>query len=281
MSTFDKTSETNEILKLNQNLDSGQKTRVKSISQNTNIIVNKEEDENLNKSDSDIEVNITTYPLKICFVGNSNVGKTSIILRFVKDKFDAEKITTTLTGAYENKKLKIDTFTELNMQIWDTAGQERFRSLTSGFLRGSDGVFLVFDLSDSQSFEDLNSWLDEIKNSDIKTTCVKMLIGNKLDVKKREIDDETAQKFAEEKGMKYMSVSAKDGINILSMFETIGNSCLKAIQEDDDNTIKKKKLIKSQKPENKDRGDKSEDKSSVNISNKAISGRRKKNERCC
>ena len=120
------------------------------------------------------------------------------------------------------------------MQIWDTAGQERFRAIARGYLRESNGIFLVFDLTNQTSFDDLGLWLDEIDNSDIDDKiCVKMLIGNKLDCENREVDEETAQKFAEEKNMKYLSVSAKDGLNIITMFEIMGADCVKAIKDNE------------------------------------------------
>ena len=134
----------------------------------------------------------------------------------------------------QDKKMKIDPYTELNMQIWDTAGQERFRAIARGYLRESNGIFLVFDLTDQTSFDDLDLWLDEINNSDIDDKiCVKMLIGNKLDCENRKVDEETAQKFAEEKNMKYLSVSAKDGLNIITMFEIMGADCVKAIKDNE------------------------------------------------
>ena len=209
--------------------------------------------EDKNKSLSDVELNITTYPLKLTLIGNSNVGKTAIIKRFITNKFDHKSMSTIAVNC-QDKKMKIDPYTELNMQIWDTAGQERFRAIARGYLRESNGIFLVFDLSDQNSFDDLNLWLDEINNSDIDDKiCVKMLIGNKLDCKNREVDEETAKKFAEEKKMKYLSVSAKDGLNIVTMFEIMGDDCVKAIRENekDENENKRNKndsTIISKKP---------------------------------
>ena len=209
--------------------------------------------EDKNKSLSDVELNITTYPLKLTLIGNSNVGKTAIIKRFITNKFDTKSMSTIAVNC-QDKKIKIDPYTELNMQIWDTAGQERFRAIARGYLRESNGIFLVFDLTEQNSFDDLNLWLDEINNSDIDDKiCVKMLIGNKLDCENREVDEETAKKFAEEKKMKYLSVSAKDGLNIVTMFEIMGDDCVKAIRENekDENENKRNKndsTIISKKP---------------------------------
>ena len=118
------------------------------------------------------------------------------------------------------------------MNIWDTAGQEKYRSMTRDYLRNSHGVFLVFDLSNKKSFDSLNLWLGEINNSDINKNYVKMLIGSKSDFKQKEVDKETAKKFAEENNMKYLEVSAKDGINIESMFEMMGIECVKILEKE-------------------------------------------------
>ena len=286
MSSFEDKKNAKEILKESSNTNLEPNFKGKSISVNPNII-EKEEEDNINKSNSDIEVNTTTYPLKICFVGNSNVGKTSIIRRFINNKFDEEKIASTISVNFENKKLKIDPYTELNMQIWDTAGQERFRSLTASYLRESNGIFIVFDLSDKKSFDDLISWFEEINKAEInQKNCVKIVIGNKLDSKDKEVDNDTAKKLAEENGMKYLPVSAKDGINIVSMFEIMGEACLKIIQKEENNDdnddnkiiINKEEIKKSKNEENKEEI-KEPEKKVINLANKTKV--KQKNKRCC
>ena len=188
-------------------------------------------DDGTNESDSEVEVHVNTYNLKLTFVGNANVGKTSIIYRFCEHKFEPENIISTISVAYNKIKLKVDPFTELDMQVWDTAGQERFRSITRGYLRGSNGIFIVFDLTNKQSYDDVQSWLDEIKNGDVDQDCVRMLIGNKLDADNKEVDVNEVNKFCEENDIKFLTVSAKNGINIDTMFEIMGNACAKIIQE--------------------------------------------------
>ena len=286
MSSFEDKKNAKEILKESSNTNLEPNFKGKSISVNPNII-EKEEEDNINKSNSDIEVNTTTYPLKICFVGNSNVGKTSIIRRFINNKFDEEKIASTISVNFENKKLKIDPYTELSMQIWDTAGQERFRSLTASYLRESNGIFIVFDLSDKKSFDDLISWFEEINKAEInQKNCVKIVIGNKLDSKDKEVDNDTAKKLAEENGMKYLPVSAKDGINIVSMFEIMGEACLKIIQKEENNDdnddnkiiINKEEVKKSKNEENKEEI-KEPEKKVINLANKTKV--KQKNKRCC
>ena len=101
------------------------------------------------------ENNKTYYKLKITLVGDSSVGKTSIITRFIDNKFEQGKTISSLTANFINYPMKLDNFTEVNMEIWDTAGQERFRSLASTFMNHSNGIFIVFDLGYKKSFENL------------------------------------------------------------------------------------------------------------------------------
>ena len=194
-------------------------------------------EENDNVSDSSIEVNVTTYSLKLTVIGDTNVGKTSIIYRYDENKFEQDKILSTISCTYRKKKMKIDPYTELDMQIWDTAGQERFRSMTRSYLRNSQGIFIVFDLTNKKSYENLESWFEEIKNGDVDDkNCVKMLIGNKLDAEEnKEVNDDDVKKLCEEKNIKYLKVSAKNGINIDTMFEMMGHACVKILQENEDN----------------------------------------------
>ena len=126
--------------------------------------------------------------------------------------------------------------------------------------------------------------MKEIDNSDIdKKICVKMLIGNKLDADNKVIDDETAKKFAEENNMKYLSVSAKDGVNIITMFEMMGDACVKAIQKNEKDDIEENNDKKDNKKNNDNKS--SIQKSELSSDNKSVKIRRnvsvKKNRRCC
>ena len=288
MSSLIKNFNSKEVINVNRNQTFEEQNNDLTNNSNYNQKPNlsyREEIEDKNISSSFVELNVTTYPLKLTLIGNSNVGKTSIIKRFTTNKYDGDKTMSTISVNCQDKKLKIDPFTELCMQIWDTAGQERFRAIARGYLRESNGIFVVFDLSDESSFDDLNLWMKEIDNSDIdKKICVKMLIGNKLDADNKVIDDETAKKFAEENNMKYLSVSAKDGVNIITMFEMMGDACVKAIQKNEKDDIEENNDKKDNNKKNNDNKSGIQ-KSELSSDNKSVKIRRnvsvKKNRRCC
>ena len=193
---------------------------------------NDDNEEDLNKSGSDMEVNASTYQIKIIMIGNSNVGKTSILKRYFHNKFEDNSTAATVSAIFQSKKIKIDPFTIADLHIWDTAGQEQYRSLTKTYIYGSNGIVLVFDLTDEKSFNDLDFWIEEINEAVDKDKVIKILIGNKSDLQNKKISYDTANKYAEKHNMKFHTVSAKDGINIDMVFEILGNECFKNIQEE-------------------------------------------------
>ena len=271
MSSSGKEENCEDVLKISTNEDSFINTKGLNTSQNQNQSF-KEGEKDKNQTSSDIQVNTTTYPLKIIFIGNSNVGKTTIIHRFIKGSFLNDKVVSTVSVNYQNKKIKIDPYTELDMQIWDTAVQERYRSITCSYLRDSNGIFLVFDLSDKKSFEDLDLWIKEVNDADIDDKiCIKMLIGNKFDSPDKIINENEAKKFAEENGMKYLSVSAKEGINIITMFEMIGNACAKAIQAEEYNAIE----------DDNNKSDKNTQSKNISLKKKKKKKNSNGNSKCC
>ena len=202
-------------------------------------------DDDPNKSGSDMEVKTTTYPLKITIVGSSTVGKTSIIKRYIENKFEELSTKATIVAEFKAKKINIDPFTEAELQIWDTAGQEMYRSMTKNYLHDSNGILIVFDLTNEKSFEDLDSWIEDINNT-VDEKVPKIIIGNKSDLPEKKISFEQASKYAEEHKMKYQIVSAKNGINIDLLFEMIGNECIKVILE-------RQKELEEEEEENKGR----------------------------
>ena len=154
--------------------------------------------------------------VKLLLLGDSSVGKTSIIIKYISNKFMDTNIAT-LGVDYMDKTVDYNNL-KVFLQIWDTSGEEKFRSITRNFYRNADGLLVVFDLTCKESFNHVKNWINEAKEhkNDIKT----ILVGNKLDLEdEREVDKETALKFAEKNNLKYFETSAKNGKNINNSFK--------------------------------------------------------------
>ena len=154
--------------------------------------------------------------VKLLLLGDSSVGKTSIIIKYISNKFMDTNIAT-LGVDYMDKTVDYNNL-KVFLQIWDTSGEEKFRSITRNFYRNADGLLVVFDLTCKESFNHVKNWINEAKEhkNDIKT----ILVGNKLDLEdEREVDKETALKFAGKNNLKYLETSAKNGKNINNSFK--------------------------------------------------------------
>ena len=163
------------------------------------------------------------YSVKTIVVGDSGVGKTCLLLRFIRDSFD-ESSQPTLGVEFMTKIVQTETH-RIELQLWDTAGQELFRSVTRGYYRGSAGAFLVFDLTQRSSFENISKWLHDIQEV-ARNDVVKILIGNKCDLESnREISKEEAEDFAKQNNMVYFETSAKSGENVSEAI----NKCVEII----------------------------------------------------
>lgn len=159
--------------------------------------------------------------LKVILLGDGGVGKSSLMNRYVTNKFDTH-LFHTIGVEFLNKDLEVDGHL-VTMQIWDTAGQERFRSLRTPFYRGSDCCLLTFSVDDSQSFHNLGNWKKEfIYYADVKEpeSFPFVVLGNKLDVTERQVSTEEAQQWCLENGnYSYYETSAKDATNVAVAFE--------------------------------------------------------------
>ena len=153
-------------------------------------------------SDQDYE-----FIFKILLLGNSNVGKSSLFLRFVDDIWN-DTFVPTIGVDFKIKTFQIDS-KKIKMQIWDTAGQERFKNIISSYYRGAHGILLLYDVTDKDSFKNLSNWLIEIEKNASKNV-VKILIGNKCDLKdKKVITYNQGKEFADTYGIKFIETSAK------------------------------------------------------------------------
>ena len=164
-----------------------------------------------------ITMNAEIYAVyKLVIVGNSGVGKTSLLTRYFDDCF-SDTHEYTIGVDFRVKTLNIEGNT-IKVQIWDTAGQERFKTIISSYYRSANGIPLIFDITDEKSLEDIDHWMEEINKNASSDTC-KILIGNKSDLaQKRKVSFEQANEVARKYGMKYVETSAKTGENVLDGF---------------------------------------------------------------
>ena len=151
---------------------------------------------------------------QLLIIGDSTVGKTSILSRFANGTFNSNYLATVGLDNF-TKDETIDNKT-VRIKIWDTAGQERYKSLTKGFFRNAQGIMIVYDVTNEETFESLKIWIQSIKNnigSEIEN-IPSIIIGNKLDSEEREVKFEEAELFAKGYNYPYFETSAKTGENI-------------------------------------------------------------------
>ena len=164
-------------------------------------------------------VDAPDYIYKIILLGDSNVGKTNILMRYKDDEFDSNTKPTIGVELY-SKKVPLDGKI-IKASLWDTAGQERYRAVTTTYYRNSSGVFLVYDVTRQESFNNIQRWLKEVREY-ADPDVVIMLVGNKTDLNyMRAVSTEDGSKFAEQNGMFFMETSAMSNTNIDKAFEKI------------------------------------------------------------
>lgn len=157
---------------------------------------------------------------KLLMIGDAGVGKSSMLLRFTDDSFD-DHIQSTIGVDFKVKHMDVND-KRIKVTIWDTAGQERFRTLTSSYYRGAQGVVMVYDVTRRDSFENLDQWLKEVKlyTPNNGEGVVKLLVGNKIDLgdSKREVQREEGESWARSQGMLFLEASAKTKLGIRQCF---------------------------------------------------------------
>jgi len=157
--------------------------------------------------------------LKILVIGESGVGKSSLLVRFTDDTFNIEQAAT-IGVDFKTKIMTVDDNT-FRLHIWDTAGQERYRNLTPSYYRGAQGVVLVYDVSSRTTFSKLEMWLNEVDTYVTRKDVVKMLVGNKIDSEIRQVTRDEGMRFARKYGMLFMEASAKTKENVQCAFEEL------------------------------------------------------------
>ena len=155
---------------------------------------------------------------KLIIIGDTNVGKTCILKKYVNDQFD-ENNSSTIGVEFLLKDVVIDS-TSIKLQIWDTAGQEIFRSVTQTYYRSANGAIVVFDITNEDSFNHLSDWIkDFIDNTGVNNIII---VGNKSDLtNERKVQNEAGKDYAKTQNLQYFETSAKNGDNIEGAFEYI------------------------------------------------------------
>ncbi|CAD5319191.1 unnamed protein product [Arabidopsis thaliana] len=156
---------------------------------------------------------------KLVFLGDQSVGKTSIITRFMYDKFDTT-YQATIGIDFLSKTMYLEDRT-VRLQLWDTAGQERFRSLIPSYIRDSSVAVVVYDVANRLSFLNTSKWIEEVRNERAGDVII-VLVGNKTDlVEKRQVSIEEGDSKGREYGVMFIETSAKAGFNIKPLFRKI------------------------------------------------------------
>ncbi|XP_033739717.1 ras-related protein Rab-21-like [Pecten maximus] len=170
------------------------------------------------------------YSFKVVLLGEGCVGKTSLVLRYIENKFN-DKHLTTLQASFLNKKLNIGG-KRVNLSIWDTAGQERFHALGPIYYRDSNGAILVYDITDEDSFQKVKNWVKELRRmlgNDINL-CI---AGNKIDLEKeRHVSVAEAEAYATSVGAQHFHTSAKLNKGIEELFLDLSKAMIQRAGED-------------------------------------------------
>ena len=212
--------------------------------------------------DDSKEENIT---FKILLVGDSEVGKTSFILRFCEDTFKEDSLAT--IGLDTKTKFLKRNDKKIQLIIWDTAGQERFKSLAKNIFKGAQGILLMYSIDKKSSFKAIKDWLNSIKErTDIKKVGL-LIIGNKCDLpeEKREVDQEMVDTFKEKEKIDIIEGSAKNNINVNEAFISLIDKMLQL------------GLGKKKKSFGNDNDDEGDNENGIKLNN----DKKKKNGNCC
>ena len=171
------------------------------------------------------------YLFRVCLLGDSGVGKTSVLTRFCDNSFK-ENYNSTLGVDFRIVTLKYkDVISKIN--LWDTAGQERFKSLAVNYLHNSHGFIFVYDITNKDSFDNIANWI-KLSFDTNKNSIVNFLIGNKSDKESdRKVQQNEAEQFAKEKNLLYLETSAKNDENIQKLFYYITYKLIKHYDSND------------------------------------------------
>ena len=183
--------------------------------------------------------------LKFLTLGDSMVGKTSIVLRFVDNIF-FDQTKSTIGVDFKTKIIKFGN-KYIKIKVWDTAGQERFRTITRQYYKNAEGMILIFDVTEKKTFDQVGDWVTSIMENKQKDAKV-ILVGNKIDCEERVITKEQGEELAQKYQLPYYETSASTGQNVQKIFEALAEEILKSqyLIEHDGNKIILKEIGKNE-----------------------------------
>jgi small GTP-binding protein len=191
------------------------------------------------------EEKIKRKAIRLSIIGDSKTGKTSILNCFLGQKFTFDMISNIGIDKQE-KIMKMNDGTEIKVIIWDTAGQERFHSVSSGTIKNSQGIIVAFALDDLSSFNNVITWLQDVR--EISTNIPIVLFGNKCDlVDNRKVEKEEAEEFANNNEVTYFETSAKENIKIKEGFDKIIEEAYKKAVYEESIKLQAKKADEAKK----------------------------------
>ena len=162
---------------------------------------------------------------KLILIGDSSVGKSNILLKYLKNEFDPNSRAT--VGVEFGTKNIVINEKKIKIQIWDTAGEERYRSITSAYYKGAKGAFIVYDITRKSTFVNIDKWISDLKLNGDQNICI-IILGNKSDLDdKREVSTEDGIKKSEMFKTAFLETSALNGSNIDKAFDELIEQIIK------------------------------------------------------
>ena len=162
----------------------------------------------------------TTEPTyKVLLLGDSSVGKTCFLKRYIDNTFQ-DAYLSTIGFDFKFKNVELNNGKTVRVQIWDTAGQERFRTIAKSYYRGAHGILLIYDVTARGTFENIRKWLTQIKQEAPKRTSI-IIVANKIDCEEREVTKEEGEELGKTSGLTVFEASAKDSINVKESFQDL------------------------------------------------------------
>ncbi|KAG2136583.1 ras-domain-containing protein [Suillus bovinus] len=174
----------------------------------------------MKKSSTSTTIN-SPVNVKLLLIGNASVGKSSLLLRFSDEQWLPEDEASATIGVdFRVHKMEVNG-RKVKLSIWDTAGQERFRTITSSYYRGAQGIILVYDVANRETFEALPKWFSEI-DTYVSITVPKIIVGNKVDKENsRQVSTNEGSTFASRQNALFVEASAKTAIGVREVFEEL------------------------------------------------------------